>query len=791
MAQHVDPYHDDPPPPLERPGVSSIWRLVAFLALLGCAAILGIVIVLMIALVQTGVSSGPILLPAPPAPVGVQAVAGEAEEDDGADGNLPFPTRQDRRPPGTFPLPGEDQGEKLPLTPRGEFLQACRVAWNCPDSPGPDRVVVSPDGANMAYVQGETLLAGAIGMPRAINADAAAGPWGGMPGVMVAPGMGMGMPAGGAVSPPSDPNGPRSRLGGFSADGIRVYWSNASGQICTCDMQNTMVVRHPHRAEAAVAVPGKERVVAVRLHPRMKLESVGLRPVPDFTEVVAFDLIQGQGAGIKVLAPAGPALWRVPAVSPDGQRVALVSNRGHETASPTLWRVFVIELDSGELRGVTPPAAAIDSVAWSADGKALVCARSSRPAGAKAAADPRDDLDLYHLELSTGKETRLTRGGGFWSPSITSTGELFFMVQTRREAGTVVQLAQTPLADALRLVAQQAEVAQDRAKAWTELAEQVLKEADVAVAPAGPPTQESIKKIANVFKKVQEARREEVPATVAALDRQRREVAELDLPAAVRERLALILGAVEGDYLCGRPEGAAWHLAAGPLVTAAPVTAEGLFGLAFNPFRPLTPAPGDGAEAPVSLAELLYRAAGRPLVLANDAAAARQALAKLTDPDLARGEELLKQQKEEEADALLLAVVKRHERNTPLALHVGRLLYDHRRVQALQDLSGLVAKHGREDPRYFNLLGLVIALTDRAQAIEEFKTALRCDLQYGPAYLNLAQTYQDMGDPSAARRCLRRYLKLMPKGAYAEDARRRLSAVVDPQEVPGGAGPAR
>ena len=81
------------------------------------------------------------------------------------------------------------------------------------------------------------------------------------------------------------------------------------------------------------------------------------------------------------------------------------------------------------------------------------------------------------------------------------------------------------------------------------------------------------------------------------------------------------------------------------------------------------------------------------------------------------------------------------------------------------------------DPRKFNLLGLALLQDKPRQAVGSFRRALRCDLRYEPAYLNLAQAYDKLGETSSATECLRRYLRLMPQGKLAGDARQRLAAL--------------
>jgi tetratricopeptide (TPR) repeat protein len=433
-------------------------------------------------------------------------------------------------------------------------------------------------------------------------------------------------------------------------------------------------------------------------------------------------------------------------------------------------------------------------VCWTPDGKALVYARSPAPAPADHAADmPKDSCDLYLLDLATKKETRLSRGGGFTSPSMAKDDKdvvwLFFLSRTPQEgAPPTVELMEMNFAAARDFAADQERLARDRAKAWGELADVVLKEAGIVNVDGRGLDAGSMKKIAAAFAQhYDEKLKADPPATPAALERQRRELARLDLPAAEQDRLVLLLGAVEGEYLLGRQKGSAWHLASKPDVTAH---AENPFGVAFNPFRPLRPRDkADKDDAPRSLAEVLYRAEGRPLVLSQEPGTAKKALDDLVDGDLARGTELLKAGKGDEGERVLREMTKRQAGNYYLAVRVGALLYGHGRTKALAELLKPALDQldapGQplpRDARLYNLLGVVLLDGDaqKAQkAVTAFQDALRCDLNYGPAYLNLAQAYQKTNRPPDARQCLRRYLKLFPDGELAGDARRRLNAAGD------------
>lgn len=59
-------------------------------------------------------------------------------------------------------------------------------------------------------------------------------------------------------------------------------------------------------------------------------------------------------------------------------------------------------------------------------------------------------------------------------------------------------------------------------------------------------------------------------------------------------------------------------------------------------------------------------------------------------------------------------------------------------------------------------------------AIEFFNGAIKSDPRFADAYYNLAMAYEQVGDPSKARPCWRRYLELEPTGTWAEIARKHL-----------------
>src|SRR5262249_49742748 len=149
-----------------------------------------------------------------------------------------------------------------------------------------------------------------------------------------------------------------------------------------------------------------EKLIFVRNLPRPKLDVPGAPPALDLTEVVLGDLNTNEP---RILVPASSSAWRNLAVSPDGKRLALVSDRGHEGRRSGHLRIFVRGLAGGEPRPLTPPASHAGPVCWTADGQALVYARSQDPEPADhwevESGGPNASLDLYQWDLATNRET--------------------------------------------------------------------------------------------------------------------------------------------------------------------------------------------------------------------------------------------------------------------------------------------------------------------------------------------------------------------------------------------------
>jgi hypothetical protein len=527
-------------------------------------------------------------------------------------------------------------------------------------------------------------------------------------------------------------------------------------------------------------------------------------PVPsDPAEVVLGDLSTGE---VRVLLPEGTDAWMPLAVSPDGKQLALASGPGQEGIEPGRQQLVLLDLAAGaKPRLVGAAGLALGPTCWSADGRALLYARHEQPLPpdcweADTSVGIWNNSDLFRLDLATGKETRLSRGGGFQLFSPTPGSDLFFLLWPNPGQVGSPHLWRLPLAAALEFAGHEPDRPARDLAAWTNFLDQILGEAHVAPSAGGEQlTPEALAQLADSFGKVYRERfQAEPPEDAEAWERLQRELQALQVPNAARFRFALVLGVAEGEYL-RRRHGAVWHLAAGPLVPAneprdTAADDESPFGLVMNPFQAARSSffvvedEDEDAVPALWLTNALLKAQGRPLVLANGRAAGKEALLRMADPELARAAGLFKQNKSDEAETVLIQMVqnKKHAHNAYLVLAAGKLLYEQKRLTGLRQLF-----EGRVDrlppaPHKYNFLGLALLETDPRGAARQFHNALRCDLYYGPAYLNLAQANEKAGDPQAAGQCLRRLLRLMPGGPLASDARQRLAALQAGPAAPGG-----
>lgn len=763
--------------------VSPAWRLLAIFA--GILALLCLIGVVSLSAVNHGLqvqlakqptvymSPGVAAVPVPvPGPVVVPAVPAVPDKPVGDPANLPYPVREDpRQSIGMGAEPADPQG-----TPRARFLRVGKEIWRCPPEYSPSQVAVTPDGMYMAFLSGTKLLVGPLNNLREVDELQ---PRNNNP----------------RVSPPPPPLVRRedqavSRLIGipaWSADSRYVYFATAGGRLRRFDTQQQVLETLPFRGTwPAPWQRDANKVIFVRTQPAAKLDAPGMAAGGDLTELVVGDI---RAKSVGVLVKAGPGQWRYPTLSPDGLRIAVWTTSGPAGETGPFQLVLISTATGARSPVAGATTATPGPIAWVPGGKAMVYERgldaplpSDCLFGEEHAIVNRS-AGLFHYDFDQKKETRLTRGGGFVSPSVDEQGNLFYVTwQWQAERGrNTLRLRQASLDQFRDRIAKTTEPPPRDDTLWQALIDQVCTEQQVpADLAAFQPRPDQLARLANSFAVgYQERFKDKPPPDAYALDRMLAEIRELRWPAANRSRLVLVLAAVQGEYLRTR-HGAVWHLVEGPLVPGLANAGEmdTPFARTASLIALMERAAGfaaDGSSPPL-LAELLRRAEGRTIVLTNNPRAAEGHLAEFADADFERGVQLFQTGKNAEAVKVLDAMMRReaNRQNVHLALRVGKLFYEHKQLTALEGLMERMADQPPGDPRTFNLLGLALLDRDPRAAANAFKKALRCDLHHGPAYLNLAQAYQRAADTPSAIACLKRYLELLPSGPLAPDATRRL-----------------
>lgn len=786
--------------------VSPAWRVLAILALVGAAALLVVVGVLGFALISDSSRNIPTAMapppfaPAFPPPLVAQSPASPdedeperpAEPDDPR--TSPFPLRADL-------AEAEQRPSVSPAdTPARRFLQLGEDVWSVPRMMHLDHLAVSSNGGHMAAVFRRGLLIGTPqqGLHVTVNGNEEGGDE-----AQFRPGV-----AGGDAGAPGRPPGfgtPMLFPPGGASEAIQVvgiptwtrgkpvvWYATSRGQIRSYQVpdvgnqDNFELVSATGTAGAALST-SPAQLVLVRRRTIPKWQPPNKFFVPDPTEVV---LWQENGQKERVLIPRSATEWQYPAVSPDNKQVAFVTAQDLKGFSLRKWNLHVLDLAGGSPRVVGSPAAELGPPCWTPDGKGLLYAGSQRPLPTDhfltEAPAQEPDLDLFHFDLASGTETRLTRGGGFFSPSVDHYGNLYYLTARGNKQYAGLKLRRMALSAALEFAKKEGPGTTRVLADWLAVVEpaaedKVLKpETDGASVTAEQLAQNQLE----FARRYEERFKSRPPATREALQYLRHELANLPIPGDAHRKFQLQIGIWEGQFLC-REYKANWHLVKGSLVSprhhGRPQVDQNPFVAVFDPFSLWLDEDGDMARQFAHLEHLLRNAAGRQIVLTNDPNNNTDWLKEFADPDLERGEKLLREAQKEEGVRVLRELLQReqHQENAYLALHVGALLYEHGMMQEVVDLMKRHARRPGLAAEKYNLLGLAQIGTNPQEAISSFRTALRHNLQHSPAFLNLAMAYEKANDFNAAVLCLRRYLQSDSIGPYGRDAQRRLGELQD------------
>jgi hypothetical protein len=772
---------------LRMKGVSPAWRVVGILTSITTGLFALIAIALGVALVartpdfaegpRQNWQQQPIILNQP-APANFPVInGGDAEDQDPEPPNPPYPTvadlqTEERKPRGSKPAKGTKP------TPHDRFVALGQNIWSTPPDEFPQQISLSPDCSQIAYVSQQQLWVGRMG--------------GGMQPIALVHGNILRNLAGAPVRPGTWPVGQLV----WSDLGRKLYFADSEGGLNRYDLTTQRVEPLDFHGDCPLPMPmDSTKLIYRRSHATPRLGSANGYMDRDPTEIVLRDLNTRQ---TRVLIPESRDSWTPLAISPNGKWLLLSSNRGMDKKKFGHERLHLLALADGnraEPKPIGPVIPGECSVVWELDSTALIYARDQEPMPSDcyetASAGFRHGTDLFRYDVDQDRETRLSRGGGFGSPALDGNGNLLFVEWQFEPGEGRAKLHRASWASVLRFAEREPNTPPRGAADWDRLFDQVLKEIKIPATAQGEQLDpDSLAKIAEIFaKNYREQFKSEFPKDEESWKKLRRELSFHELsPAALRSR-SLVIGACEGELL-RRKHAAVWQLSKGGLRQSRFVFGESQdspFAYVFNPFESAAMGRDDedneGSMGYGWMEMAIETAQGRPIILANNHAEAAKSAEQIADPILARAVELLKKNKGDEADQLLLEMMKdkKHERNDYLAAHVAGLLHVHKRFAAMRQL---MEPRVRLSPtsQKFNLLGLAVMDTNPREAIGHFKTALRYDLRFGSAYLNMAQAYQNTNETESARWCLKRYLKLIPYGPAAQDVRQRLAALNEHEE---------
>jgi tetratricopeptide (TPR) repeat protein len=761
--------------------VSPLWRVGAIAAclLLAAFALVCTTLAFMVADLQSNLvtRAGPA---APVAPFVVTRPAPFFPQGQPEEANLPYPTRQDLTDEGFH-------SEEPPFTKdsaRQRFL-ALGVDVSRIQGQAPENVGVSPDGIWMAYVQQGRLYAGPIGSANVVNdvrLQTFATPGGGMPPTAYYVGdesSAVGLPVWWTDSPVPETTGTPKRtcnyvcclneLGEFRRFALDA---NATGP---ADWQMS---QFRFRGDPLLPVPHDEnKLVFVRTIPGVKVAGTGR-----FSDTSEISIGDQETGSVRTIVPVSSSRWQFLSISPDGKFLAAASNRGYENELPRRWRIFVVGIDGGEPEALTPPAARVGPISWTADGSALVYARSQDPSPPENWQAPLLDqhtaFDLYSFDIAAKKETRLSRGGGFFSQTVTENGNLYYLTCEPDKSGSKAILRHMPLKAAIEFAGQEPEAKPRDQSAWRAIFDEVLppktKTQEITPAKAAALEEAFLKACAARFHL-------EPTKSPESFTRLCKELRSFPWSEPEIDQLALVLGAVQGQFLV-RKENSRWNLGNTVRLDDSCTSKsenESPFAMAINPFA-LARCQLHEKDGSADLSRIVREATGRPLVLCGDITQAAPALAGFVDVRLAEANKLFKDGEAEKGEQMLLQMLadKRQAGNHVLALRAAELLQEYGRNKALREVMEKECETPLANARRYNMLGVARLKDDVAGAIDAFKFALRSDLQFDEAYLNLALAYQRSGSLNQAKQCLTRYLNFRPDGKYAPEVRSRL-AVLD------------
>jgi hypothetical protein len=447
-----------------------------------------------------------------------------------------------------------------------------------------------------------------------------------------------------------------------------------------------------------------------------------------------------------------------PTLSPDGTRIALVTNRDYPRTAPVGRHLYVCAADGSGLRQLTRDPEDIIAVAWSPDGKWLYAARRLA-VGDNGAVGTGGSADVYRLSPETGQTENLTRSGHIgrvWAVGSDLLLEVGAWDVPLAQRGLFrINVDQLARATAARPVPPPADPRAQR-KALAARMQAVLGPANIKQVV---PTVALLEKAARAFaEEVAKGHGRELDFSTASLDHLNHVLTEMD-PGAVSDPAILFGFAAYYGQTLRRVNGAEWDLQPVPLGEWTPgqeVLSTPLAEVVLPWSSAFLTARGSEFMRLHTADELRDRQQGRKLILVYPPAHAEAALRRATGPAYYEARKLLDAGDVKPAIDILAKELRQRPRNRPLAVEVLGICAAAHLPDLADELTRTAVDAGSEVPELLLRYGDLLAPKDAAKALTYYRRAVQGPWPPAEAFLKLGKQYQGLGNTAVAESCWRR-----------------------------------
>jgi tetratricopeptide (TPR) repeat protein len=536
----------------------------------------------------------------------------------------------------------------------------------------------------------------------------------------------------------------------WSPDGKRVAYATEE-EIVVITLEPKQTRRLKIRAGQFALGPGEEDIIVCTKE--------RISPVPPRFAVSRLERVKLADGSRQTLVDFPLCRVAHPVLSPDGRRIALVSNRDYPRTATAGGHLYVGAADGSNLRQLTRDPEEIGSVAWSADGKHLYATRRL-VVGDDGAVGLGGSSDLFRISAETGKAENLTRSGGInrawcvgsdvlleitaWDASPAQRG-IFRIALEQLEKAT----ASRPLRPSVNPRTQAKAVA---VKVQAAVGETPLEE--VLPNPA------LLERAAQGFVDgIRESFGVELDFSAASIDRLASLLPQTDLASGRELGMIFGFGAYYGETL-RKVAGAEWRIrplrfgAWKPAGLDKTTTALAEVVLPFSElYRSALQVEDDRLRrAP----DVLEHKEGQKLVLVYPPAYAEEAVREATGTEYYQALKMLDAGEVKPALGILTAGMQRRPKNRALAREVIALCEAARMPEAANELIRKAVEAGNEVPELLLRYADLLAKKDPQRALQFYRRAVQGEQAPAEAFIKLGEQLQGLGQTAVAESCWRR-----------------------------------